>query len=655
MRLISLELTNFRQYLNAKIDFSTDQKKNVTLITGEMGAGKSTLEQAFRYVLYGISEFGNTELINNKLKNTAPINQVITAQVKLTFEFKGSEYTISRSQPYLKLPNSSLIAQGPKLSLIEIKDGNVIPHKDEFALKIASQMIPKQLSDYFFIDGEKIEKMSKNMADDSKQDDFARVVKSILGLNYLAKTVEHLKSVEKIYNKEIDKFGGDKVLKLSDRIDEISTDISLKNQSINDYENQRETYLREIKQLDERIRSIPDAEKLQKEFNDRAKLIESKHGELEQAKTNYFASNNINFIYFLGTPLIKNAMDVLRSKGDLDFGIPNLHSMTIDHLLSTGTCICGQKLNENPSSRARLEYLRTIVPPQSASMAINTYIKDAKFRVESQETVLSMHRNNFKEIRKLNHEIDQLEREQSLLNEQMGEISTIVEEKKKYDFYVKQVVLIESNIKKITKEIGVLENDRELLREEKYSLKKVTKASEKISEYLDYVTFIADQVKNRYSQKEEIVRTELEKNINKYLRDMYKEGFRVEITKNYKIRVHVEEAVEGDNIDKSMGQGYVIIFAFISSVIKMAKEKFISDGDDNYQEFYPLVMDAPLSNIDIGFIPGICDTLPKIAEQIIIFLNEKDSEIYRRFADGTIGEHYKLVTIGHLETQVTEV
>jgi DNA sulfur modification protein DndD len=655
MRLISLELTNFRQYLNAKIDFSVDPNKNVTLITGEMGAGKSTLEQAFRYVLYGISEFGNNELINNKLKNNAQIKDIITAQVRLTFEFKGAHYIITRSQPYMKLSSTSLVSQGAKLTLVEIRNGNVIPHKDEFALKIATQMIPKQLSDYFFIDGEKIEKMSKNMADSSKQDDFARVVKSILGLNYLAKTIDHLKGVERQYNREIDKFGGEKVVQLSIKINKINANIGSINAGIADFEHQKTRYLSEIKQLDEKIQSIPDAEKLQKEFNNRAQLISEKKVNLELAKNSFFATNNINFIFFLGSPLIKNAIDMLRAKGDIDFGIPNLHSKTIEHLLNAETCLCGQKLDENPSAKARLEYLKTIVPPHSTGLAISTYIKDAKFRIESQENVLSMHRNSYKEIRTLINEIDNLEREQSLLNEQIGDISSIVEEKKKYDQYQGQLTGIDVNIKKQVKEIGVLENERNLLQEEKDSLKKVTEASQKIAEYLEYVTFILEQVSNRYNSKEEKVREELENNINHYLKEMYKEGFKVEIAKNYKIRVTVDEAVEGDNIDKSMGQGYVIIFAFISSVIKMAKEKFTSDGDDNYQEYYPLVMDAPLSNIDIGFIPGVCNTLPKIAEQIIIFLNKKDSEIYTRYASNTIGRNYKLTTNGLLETNVTEV
>ena len=235
-----------------------------------------------------------SELINNKLKNNAQIKDIITAQVRLTFEFKGAHYILTRSQPYMKLSSTSLVLQGAKLTLVEIRNGNVIPHKDEFALKIATQMIPKQLSDYFFIDGEKIEKMSKNMADSSKQDDFARVVKSILGLNYLAKTIDHLKGVERQYNREIDKFGGEKVVQLSIKIDKINANIGAINAGIADLEHQKTRYLSEIKQLDEKIQSIPDAEKLQKEFNNRAQLISEKKENLELAKNSFFATNNIN-------------------------------------------------------------------------------------------------------------------------------------------------------------------------------------------------------------------------------------------------------------------------------------------------------------------------------------------------------------------------
>ena len=46
MLLQSIELQNFRQFINEKIDFSTDPERNVTLIIGENGTGKSTLLEA---------------------------------------------------------------------------------------------------------------------------------------------------------------------------------------------------------------------------------------------------------------------------------------------------------------------------------------------------------------------------------------------------------------------------------------------------------------------------------------------------------------------------------------------------------------------------------------------------------------------------------
>ena len=57
MLLQSIELQNFRQFINEKIDFSTDPERNVTLIIGENGTGKTTFAQAFFWCLYGYTIF----------------------------------------------------------------------------------------------------------------------------------------------------------------------------------------------------------------------------------------------------------------------------------------------------------------------------------------------------------------------------------------------------------------------------------------------------------------------------------------------------------------------------------------------------------------------------------------------------------------------
>lgn len=57
MLLQTIELQNFRQFVNEKIDFSTDPERNVTLIIGENGTGKTTFAQAFFWCFYGETDF----------------------------------------------------------------------------------------------------------------------------------------------------------------------------------------------------------------------------------------------------------------------------------------------------------------------------------------------------------------------------------------------------------------------------------------------------------------------------------------------------------------------------------------------------------------------------------------------------------------------
>lgn len=641
MQLKTLKLKNFRQYIDEKIDFSTDRERNVTLITGSTGAGKTTIEQAFMYVLYGTFNFQNKELINNEVKSKAKQNEILKSEVSLGFIYKANEYQLTRIQSYQKINESKVLLLQTKIELLLNKDGNFIPQKDELALKIASQMIPRQLAEYFFVDGEIFEDMSKNISDSSKQDDFIKVVKSILGLNYITKAIEHLKSINKSYEKEISKLGGPKILDLMNKIDSTLSDIQRFENNNSNIETEIQNYLKEQDSLDQKMKSIPNAEKLQSEFKKREQDIEKAERDLENYKQSYINLNNMNFIYFIGSPLIRNALNILDNNKIIDYGIPNLHSKTIEHLLSSGTCLCGNDLNLNKDAVKRLEYLKTTVPPYSTGQAISSYVKDSKYKIESIQNVYQTNKNTFKAIRQLMRDIESFKSDQTMLSSQMTQIDSIVDMKHRYDFVSSQIQKLKQDIFSNTKEIGKLEDILASLRSEKDSLSIRNDASKKIEAYKEYVETITTRLTRHYENKEEIIRAELEKNINFFIKSMYQEGFKVEIDRKYRINISVEKSVIGDNINKSKGQGFLIIFAFIASVIKMAKEKR-SEDEQVEQEYYPLVMDAPISTIDTEYIGKICNTLPDVAEQIIVFLNRKDSEIFYANSLKYIGKMYEL-------------
>jgi len=65
MLLESIKLENFRQFRNESLDFAQGiGGKNVTIIIGENGTGKTTFAQAFFWCLYGETEFSDKNILN---------------------------------------------------------------------------------------------------------------------------------------------------------------------------------------------------------------------------------------------------------------------------------------------------------------------------------------------------------------------------------------------------------------------------------------------------------------------------------------------------------------------------------------------------------------------------------------------------------------
>ena len=91
MKLDHIVLQNFRQYFGQqKLIFSQDPRKNVTVIHGVNGAGKTSLFLAINWCLYGevILKEGVanlTELVSKEAVSEAQIGDEIETSVYLIF------------------------------------------------------------------------------------------------------------------------------------------------------------------------------------------------------------------------------------------------------------------------------------------------------------------------------------------------------------------------------------------------------------------------------------------------------------------------------------------------------------------------------------------------------------------------------------------
>lgn len=122
MKLINLKVEYFGPFEAEEINFKSLNNK-LFLISGRTGSGKTMIFDAIVYALYGsASTTGRDE--ESLRSQFAPVDK--QAQVKLTFEVRGKEYTVERTLKYHKPGNKS--ATPPKAVLYD-EEGNILAGK----------------------------------------------------------------------------------------------------------------------------------------------------------------------------------------------------------------------------------------------------------------------------------------------------------------------------------------------------------------------------------------------------------------------------------------------------------------------------------------------------------------------------------------------
>lgn len=654
MLLKSIKLKNFRQYKSVHMEFSIDKNKNITLVTGEMGFGKSTLEQAFRFVLYGYSEFDNDVLVNSTAQEMCEIGKEISAEVTLEFKHLEKNYRLTRVQNYLKVAYNKIIVGKVEVRALEIdKKGNTTPLGPIDALTIVDQLIPKELSDYFFVDGEKIEKMTKNIKEENRQDDFIKVVKSMLGLNHMFEAIKHLEKAKSQYTKELFALGGSDSTELERKISLADRKIEGLRAEIDDLKSQQESYKEEQEQLDKIIQLIPNATAYQSKYNNLGEVISRLKKSLLVSKNEYFRTDR-SFAFYIASPLMRKALSLLEEEAIEDKGIPNLHSNTLEYILSAEKCLCGQHIERDSKEFKLIKELLNHVPPQSIAQSVSDFKKIISSNSDYFAMTRDIQRSTMSKIADMNEQLSKAIDERDYFSSQIKNIEKAANAKARYDFVLGQYNGLFDKISRRKREIEELEAQKRSYEAEFQKMAYRIDAGNKYRKYLSYTEELIKRLNAQLKEKEDRVRHQLELSMNEHLALAYKDGFKVYISDKYRIRVQTIQSTIGDTLDKSTGQWLTIIFAFIASVMKMAKEiSYIDDPNDIAE--YPLVLDAPFSTIDAKFVEKISDVLRKTSRQLVIFMNIKDSEVFLKTSEMHVGRRYNLKSNSSVETFVEEV
>ena len=649
MLIKSLKMQNFRQFKgNTAVDFSCDPNQNVTIILGDNTFGKTTLLQAFNWCFYETVMFDNNPdfLLNLEVANGMTNGDTETVSVEICVIHNSVEYVISRSQQYICANNK---VSGAKKSQVKVSykqpDGQTESVRALEVQNVIENILPKDLSTYFFFDTERVRSISTRK-------DVSDAVKGLLGLSIMDSAIKHIgtKGNKKtVLGKLYGAMDTDGDKRARDALDMIQSS-EAKREAIKD---QLETCASQIKQyearkgqLDDILRDNQTTSTLQKKKEDLERRISTERSSLESTTGLFFKEFSKGSLQMFAQPLLGRASDFLAATKIDDKGIRDLTAPTILELIKRGRCICGAEICEgNDAYRHLIEELN-YVPPESIGNTVRHYREKLSSFSKNADHIYDSLTSRYQEIYRSKARIQEWE-------DELADISIQIRGKENMKQYETELLDVKKRLRELSdkkerliRDDATLKNDIERYKKVYDSLVAVSDKNKETMLFIQYAEEILDWLSSTYKEKEAFIREALETKVNQIFEQMYHGHRRVSIDQRYQVTllttIEDKEVAAGE----SEGSNRVKSFAFIAGLVALAKEKLIATaGEEGFNlssEPYPLVMDAPFSNADETHTANISKVLPEIAEQVIMFVMQKDWRYAEPVMASRVGKQYTL-------------
>lgn len=132
MRPVKLIMSAFGSYAGVEeIDF-TKRQHGLFLITGDTGAGKTTIFDAITYALYDKTSGGTRD--GNMMRSQYALEDTDTF-VEYTFSYRSEEYTVKRNPEYMRMGKRKKADGSPRLVKETTKVSLILPDGSEYSGK----------------------------------------------------------------------------------------------------------------------------------------------------------------------------------------------------------------------------------------------------------------------------------------------------------------------------------------------------------------------------------------------------------------------------------------------------------------------------------------------------------------------------------------
>lgn len=679
MIIKSLELHNFRQFMDdedghgQKIIFSTDPDKKATLLIAKNATGKTTLLQSFSWIFYGEAT-GIKSIINVDMKNDMLPSEQRKIEGIIVLEHLGRDYVIDRYAMAQKFNVQVRVGESFLKITYTDEDGNSKELLDYDATSLVTEIVPKDLFPYFFFQGENIEAIGQEISSgkSSGNSKFVKAIRGMLGFNWLYNEQTDLKAVIRDYQNEIAANSTDK------KTQELQTKINTAVANIEKYTDEKttlESSLEELKRSkeevsDEIIKSGDVADK-QRETIRLGVAIERAEKDIEAKRKGVFSDFSEYGYRILAQDLIKDTLEFLKENNDdASKGVPGMEARAICYVLDgyfkEGECFCGQDVNSlSEKCKLRLEQLIKYLPPNNLGESIKSFESTATVRIQGGDEFLKKHRADIETIANAENSVVSDKKRKSEIDEEIKSYPDMAKKKERERKLENDIFHTGKEIARREELIRVNENTKASAEKEKEGYRSKDERVLKLTEYEKQATKVYERIKQFCERKEKEKKEQLQNAINEIFNEVFDVNIMMELDANYNMKLRSNKHSDLIDFQNSTSQDAILAFAFIGGIIKLAREKVVSDAQNKSDdeelanildvEPYPLVMDAPSSSFDTDRIESFCRVMPNIAEQVIFFIKDTDGNYVKEAIKDIIGKEYTMEKTGQYATEIKEV
>ncbi len=626
MKLLSLKLLNFRPFFGEhRLMFAKSRDRNITVIHGNNGAGKTALLNAFTWALYEkfTAALSSPEyLVNRRAIAEAKVGKTVDCWVEVGFEHDGKQYRLKRSCDARKTKD------GPENSRSELfmqfcgDDGRWLSlPSSQKPEDVIVRILPKSLHQYFFFDGERIEQIWRS----DKRPEIAEATKKLLGVESIDRALKHLNQARRTLEEELSGIGDAETKQLLSQKKQSEQDVEQIHARLAEIDQELSAQTQLKQQYTQCLLELSEVEQFQRQRD----LLQEQDRELRDRlqdckKTLKRAISTRGYTVFL-PPIADQFRAIIKEREQRGELPADIKQTFVEDLLDRQRCICGAELHEGTTHR---EAVKTWL--QKAGLA---EVEAATYRVDAQVNELERQTEDFwREVDQTQVTILQTKQRLAQIDQELDTISEQLRQSPREDIRQLQQRLdaVEQKVEGLTLEKGQCQ-EKQARREadvkqfaKQIKDRKLNQGKQRLAQRrIDAAQDAIDRLKQLKANQDVLFREQLEEQIAKLYAEISFKPYVPRLSDKYELSLLEDMEGQDSIVGASTGENQILSLAFIGSIIERVREwsqAGLVMGPDS--STFPIVMDSPFGSLDEIYRRQVAKLLPALADQVIVMATQ---------------------------------